>query len=214
MAMIPRVLGFSPGDHGCGRTLTWLFQGAVDGGLQTLVLREPHLSKPAYVELARRLSPLFGTGLVLHASHPDAIDVAEASGWGLHLPSRSDVSAARIRVSGLLGVSCHDASELNAAAAAGADYATISPVFPSLSKPRDGRPTLGIDGLSAAITGVTIPVFALGGITAENAAALIETGVHGIASLGHLFPMDTDADTCATRTAELCTIMARIGTVS
>ena len=43
VAMIPRVLGISPGDRGCGRTLTWLLQGAVDGGLQALILREPHL---------------------------------------------------------------------------------------------------------------------------------------------------------------------------
>lgn len=211
MALIPRVLGFSPGDHGCGRTLTWLLQGAVDGGLQAIVLREPHLSKPAYVELARRISPLFGAGLILHASHPDAMDVAEASGWGLHLPSNVDIRAARARVRGLLGASCHDAESLRAAATAGADYATISPVFPSVSKPKDGRTPLGIEGLVAAIDPIALPVFALGGITAENAASLTNTDVHGIASLGHLFPTEADADICATNAAALCMIMKRRG---
>ena len=211
MAMIPRVLGFSPGDHGCGRTLTWLVQGAVDGGLEAIVLREPHLSKPAYVELARRISPLFGAGLILHASHPAALDVAEASGWGIHLPSKADVGAARARVRGLLGVSCHDADELHVAAASGADYATISPIFRSVSKPKDGRDILDVEGLTAAIDGVQIPVFALGGITAENVTALADTDIYGIASLGHLFPADADADICATNAAALCMIMKRRG---
>lgn len=209
--MIPRVLGISPGDHGCGRTLTWLLQGAVDGGLQALILREPHLSKPAYVELARRISPLFRSGLILHASHPDATDVAESSGWGLHLPSGSDIGACRVRVRGLLGVSCHDGAELRAAEDAGADYATISPVFPPLSKPNDVRGALGIDGLRSAIDGIHMPVFALGGLTAESAASLVHTDIHGIASMGHLFPADADADTCAANAAALCTIMSRRG---
>lgn len=211
MAVIPRVLGFSPGDHGCGRTLTWLLQGAVDGGLQAIVLREPHLSKPVYVELARRLSPLFGDGLILHASHPDAADIAEASGWGLHLSSDADVHGIRPRIRGLLGVSCHDEVELQAAAAAGADYATISPVFSPISKPQDERRTLGVAGVTAAISDVSMPVFALGGITAENAASMADTNIHGVASIGHLFPADADADTCATNAAALCMIMKRRG---
>ncbi len=211
MAVIPRVLGFSPGDHGCGRTLTWLVQGAVDGGLSALVLREPHLSKPAYVELARRLSPLFGQGLILHASHSDALDVAEASGWGLHLPSNSDIQAARARVRGLLGVSCHSTEALKEASAAGADYATLSPVFTPVSKPSDRRTTLSLEGLTSALDGVEIPVFALGGITAENAGPLADTDIHGIASLGYLFPAEADADLCATNAAALCMIMKRRG---
>ena len=34
MTSIPTFIGVSPGDHGCGRTLTWLIQGAVDGGIK------------------------------------------------------------------------------------------------------------------------------------------------------------------------------------
>ncbi len=194
MALIPPLLGISPGDHGCGRTLTWLVQGAVDGGLRAVVLREPHLSRAAYVELARRLSPLFGAGLILHASHPDAIDVASASGWGVHLPGTSEWSGVRARVSGLLGMSCHTAEDLQRAAAEGADYATLSPVFQPLSKPGDVRPTHGTDGLQAVISDTAIPVFALGGITDSTAKEVAETGIHGIASMGHLFPDEADAD--------------------
>jgi thiamine monophosphate synthase len=211
MALIPSVLGISPGDHGCGRTLTWLLQGAVNGGLAAVILREPHLSKPAYVELARRISPLFGAGLMLHASHDHALDVAEASGWGLHLPSTHDVAAARPRVRGLLGVSCHSREALQAAEDAGADYATLSPIHSPLSKPSDVRSTLEIGGLEDAISGITLPVFALGGMTGETAEALCNTDVHGVASLSYLFPTEADADVCEAHAATLCMLMKRRG---
>jgi hypothetical protein len=142
MALIPTVLGISPGCHGCGHTLTWLVQGSVDGGLKALVLREPHLSKVAYVELARRLSPLLGSGMILHASHADALSIAEASGWGLHLPSTAPWDGVRSRVRGLLGASCHTVEDLNKAAAIGADYATLSPVSMDFKQPSHLRPCL------------------------------------------------------------------------
>ena len=207
MALIPPVLGISPGDHGCGHTLTWLVQGSVDGGLKALVLREPHLSKVAYVELARRLSPLLGSGMILHASHADALSIAEASGWGLHLPSTAPWDGIRSRVRGLLGASCHTVEDLDKAAAIGADYATLSPIFPPLSKPSDVREPLGIDGLQEAISSAPLPVFALGGITNTSASEVAKTDIHGVASMGYLFPTDSDADITAAHAATLCTIM-------
>mgnify|MGYP001448492703 CR=1 FL=1 len=197
MAIVPRVIGISPGDHGCGRTLTWLVQGAVDGGIDSLILREPHLSRPAYVELARRLSPLLNGGPILHASHPDAIAIAHRSGWGLHLPGSVEWSGVRSHVTGLLGMSCHTLDDLAKAAACGADYATLSPVFSPISKPADTRPTLGLSGLSAAVEGGHLPIVGIGGITADNAQQVAETGCHGIGVIGHLFPSDVDSDAVA-----------------
>jgi len=207
MAMIPAVLGISPGDHGCGHTLTWLVQGSVDGGLKALVLREPHLSKAAYVELARRLSPLLGSGLILHASHADALSIAEASGWGLHLPGSAPWEGVRSRVRGLLGASCHSVDDLHMAAEIGADYATLSPVFSPLSKPSDIREPMGIDGLQEAISSAPLPVFALGGITNTSAPDVAKTDIHGVASMGYLFPSESDADITAAHAATLSTIM-------
>ncbi len=199
MAIVPRVIGISPGDHGCGRTLTWLIQGAVDGGIRSLILREPHLSRPAYVELARRLSPLLTDGPILHASHPDALAVAHRSGWGLHLPGTVPWEDVRPRVSGLLGMSCHTVEDLAKAAACGADYATLSPVFPPLSKPADTRPTLDVDGLAAAVELNHLPIIAIGGITADNAQRVAATGCHGVGVIGDLFPPDVDSDAVAAR---------------
>ncbi|MAY81144.1 MAG: hypothetical protein CL930_10225 [Deltaproteobacteria bacterium] len=203
MAIIPTVLGISPGDHGCDRTLSWLARGSHTGGLKALVLREPHLPKPAYVELARRLSPLFGGGLILHSANDGALEVAKSSGWGLHMTSDADWKMARPSVSGLLGVSCHTPDDLKRAADAGADYATVSPVFSPFSKVSDTRPPLGPETLAEWINEADLPVLALGGIDSENASLTIESGVHGVASIGYLFPENADADDCAERAAKL-----------
>ena len=203
MAVIPNLIGISPGDHGCGRTLSWLIQGAVNGGLEAIILREPHLSRAAYVELARRLSPLFGQGLLLHASHDDALEIAERSGWGIHLPASIEWAGVRPRVSGLLGMSCHTVDDLKRAEDAGADYATFSPVFGPLSKPNDRRPTLGPQGIDDAIDQTAIPIIAVGGITTDTADQLGRTRCHGIGSMGHLFPDDADADLTQERASSL-----------
>jgi thiamine-phosphate pyrophosphorylase len=209
MTSLPLVLGISPGDHGCGQTLTWLVQGAVVGGLKAIILREPHLSRPAYVELARRISPLFGTGLILDASHDDAYDIAAASGWGLHLPSADGIKSMRAALSGTIGVSCHNKDDLAAAAEAGADYATISPVFPPLSKGAKAHDALDVSGLIDAIRDVDMPIFARGGITDQTARAVADTNIHGVASLSFLFPNDADADVCEANATTLSMIMKR-----
>jgi thiamine-phosphate diphosphorylase len=207
MAMMPKLLGISPGDHGCGRTLTWIVQGAVDGGLRALILREPHLSEAAYVELARRLSPLLGPGLILHASHAKAAHIAGRAGWGLHMPSTADWSEARKQVKGWLGASCHTADDLSRAVDAGCDYVTLSPVFTPLSKPSDIRPSLGLDGLKELANSIEIPVFALGGINTDTMPSVVQTGVHGVGSMGFLFPSDADADVSTENASALTNIL-------
>ncbi|MEC8193489.1 MAG: thiamine phosphate synthase [Myxococcota bacterium] len=194
MSNVPTFIGFSPGDHGCGRTLTWLIQGAVEGGMTSLILREPHLSRAAYVELARRVSPLFGPGLILHASHPDARELAQRSGWGLHLPATVGWAGVRPGVSGLLGMSCHSIEDLHRAEELGADYATLSPIFGPLSNPDDCSAALGIERLAAACAAVKLPVIAMGGLTSDTAPQAASTGCHGIGSMGHVFPEEADAD--------------------
>lgn len=62
----------------------------------------------------------------------------------------------------------HDGEELGAASAA--DGVFLSPVFPTRS--HDGAPTLGIHGFHVLAQQATIPVIALGGMTADRARAL------------------------------------------
>jgi thiamine-phosphate pyrophosphorylase len=194
--MIGRVMGITPGDDGHPRNLEWLMEGAVRGGLRWLVLREPEMDTRAYITLARRLSPMLSGGVILHARHPAGHAFARSGGWGLHVPSGTDLRAARASVDGVLGVSCHNAQDIANAVAVGADYVTISPVFQPVSKPDDIRIPFGVNGLIAVIENASIPVFALGGITPENAALCRAAGAHGVATMGSLFRPDATPESC------------------
>ena len=68
----------------------------------------------------------------------------------MHLPGGSDPAAARqLLPHGLIGVSAHSPPEAAAQLASGADYVTLSPIFPTASKPGYG-PTLGLAAPSSS----------------------------------------------------------------
>jgi thiamine-phosphate pyrophosphorylase len=62
----------------------------------------------------------------------------------------------------------------------GADYLGAGPIFATPTKP-DAAPPIGLDGLAEICRRVSIPVVAIGGITAENAGAVIAAGADGVA---------------------------------
>jgi thiamine-phosphate pyrophosphorylase len=102
---------------------------------------------------------------------------------GVHLCADGSVAAARDAGATLVGISTHDLDELRRAHGAGADYATYSPIFPTVSKPGYG-PALGIEALRAAAREIALPVVALGGIELLNARACIDAGAQAVAVLG------------------------------
>ena len=112
-------------------------------------------------------------------------DVALACGaQGVHLPSdglAADVVRSMAPAGFLIGVSCHTMEELARAEREGADFALYGPVFATASHPR-ARP-LGLEALAAAARAVRIPVYALGGISEENASLCIAAGAAGVAGI-------------------------------
>ena len=91
----------------------------------------------------------------------------------------------------LVGLSAHSLADVADAHAAGADYVTLSPIYPSASKPGYGPP-LGPDAIERAAQ-IGIPVLALGGITASNAAAAMNAGAAGVAVMGSVMAADRPA---------------------
>lgn len=112
------------------------------------------------------------------------VALAAACGAGVQLGTGDDVAAARRRLgdAALVGVSAHGLDDLRRARDAGADYATLSPIFPSPSKPGYG-PALGLAALREA-AGLGLPVLALGGVTGTEARACRDAGAHGVAVMG------------------------------
>jgi thiamine-phosphate pyrophosphorylase len=98
---------------------------------------------------------------------------------GVHL-GRTDAGAERAKEQGLLlGLSASSPEEARSVAAA-ADYVGAGPVWATPSKP-DADPPLGLDGLRGLCAAVAIPVVAIGGIDASNAADCIQAGAAGVA---------------------------------
>nr|WP_202387528.1 thiamine phosphate synthase [Qipengyuania pelagi] len=94
----------------------------------------------------------------------------QAIEWGADgiygAPSRLGPNSASL----LRLATAHDAGELREAERAGADGVFVSPVFPTRS--HEGGATLGMDGFHTLAQRTSLPVIALGGMTAERAAAL------------------------------------------
>ncbi|HEY2106922.1 MAG TPA: thiamine phosphate synthase [Candidatus Binataceae bacterium] len=115
------------------------------------------------------------------------VDVALAAGAdGVHLPADGITPADARKLLGpskLIGVSAHTAAEVTRAEALGADFAVFGPVFAPISKGTYGAPC-GPQGLASACAAASIPVFALGGMTAARIAELGETGSAGAAVIG------------------------------
>ena len=151
---------------------------AVEGGARAVLLRERDLPGPQRRALADELRAVLapaGGRLIVAGTDP-------LGGDAVHLAARDPLPA---EPPACVGRSCHDAAELaNASTVDNADYVTLSPVFPTASKPGYG-PALGVDGLRALVAGTPVKVFALGGVTTgEQARACRAAGAAGVAVLG------------------------------
>jgi thiamine-phosphate pyrophosphorylase len=153
-------------------------------------LREKDLGLRELTELAQAMMTAMrdaGAGrpqLLINAGAPGAAEAARTvCAAGIHLPGRwraEQVGTARI--AGTVSVGCHSVGEVAVARASGADMALLSPIFMTESHP-EARP-LGLEMLTTASqTAGKIPVFALGGVTAANAASCIEAGAAGVAGI-------------------------------
>lgn len=114
----------------------------------------------------------------------DRLDIAMASGAdGVHLGQEDiPLRAARKAVGNtmLIGISATSIEEAQKAQDEGADYIGLGHIFPTISKEKH-HPPLGLEALEKAASLISIPILAIGGITMENAPALISAGAAGIA---------------------------------
>ena len=169
------------------RPLVEVVEAVFEGGCRWLMLREKDLDAAAREILASEIIELakpYGAHVIVNRDFVAGAD-------GIHLPQGCSVTQARKLAveGGLLGVSTHSLDEAMRAADAGADYVTPSPIFPTASKPGYG-PALGLDGLRHVADSIPIPVVALGGVDAHNAAACLEAGAMGVAVMGAVMGAD------------------------
>lgn len=156
---------------------------ALEGGVTIVQLRAPTWKKRALAACARDLLEILrprGIPLIIN----DHADVAAAVGAdGLHV-GQDDLSPADARrIIGpdmILGLSASCMAEVRGADPALVDYLGIGPVWATATK-KDAGAAVGLDGLAALRAATTLPVVAIGGIGASNAADVMRPGVDGIA---------------------------------
>lgn len=152
-------------------------------GIRLLRLRDWSLDDADYEDLAiavQARAAAHGAALMLDR---DPAMLARVGAAGLHWSAaRAAVHEGRpVDRACWFGVSCHDRAELRTALAAGADFATLSPVAVSASHPQ--RPALGWEGFARARRHLALPVYALGGLGAADLNNAWANGAQGIAAI-------------------------------
>ncbi len=155
-------------------------RAALDGGATVLQLRLKDVPTEEVVARGRPFAALAHDTGALFVVNDDVEAAVVLAADGVHL-GREDVGEERALNAGLLlGLSAASADEARAAEADGAAYLGAGPIWETPSKP-DADPPIGLDGLADICRSVSIPVVAIGGVDASNAAACVRAGAAGVA---------------------------------
>ncbi|MBO0779721.1 MAG: thiamine phosphate synthase [Ktedonobacteraceae bacterium] len=166
-----------------GRDMLTVARAALDGGATVIQLRDKNASTRQLIEEGLSLRALTherGALLIVN----DRLDVALAiDADGAHVGQDDmpgDLARRLLGPQRILGISAGNIDEARSALASGADYLGVGPIFATRGKADAGEPT-GTTLLTRLAEICNIPLVAIGGITAANAAAIIQAGATGVA---------------------------------
>lgn len=171
-----------------GRTLTHDVEEALEGGATMLQLREKETGFDAFLAEALEIKAICKRYKVPFIIN-DSVEVALACGAdGIHV-GQSDMEARKVRErlgpDKIIGVSAQTVEQALLAEKSGADYIGVGAVFTtSTKKDADFVP---YDELKAICAAVSIPVVAIGGISADNIERLTGSGIDGVAVVSAVF---------------------------
>ncbi|MGH9788508.1 MAG: thiamine phosphate synthase, partial [Candidatus Acidiferrales bacterium] len=162
-------------------------------GVRLVQLRAKQASSRELLSAARELLAALPSSCSLIVN--DRADVVALAGAaGVHLGQDDLPAAAAREVLGpgkLIGLSTHNAEQVQAAASAAVDYLAFGPIFATTSKYKPAR-VVGCDGLREVRSLTKKPLVAIGGITPENAGQVVAAGADSVAVIsGWLAADDT-----------------------
>ncbi len=192
------------------RSILDVVRAAIRGGASVVQLREKAATTREMVELGQALHEITrqaGIPLIVN----DRLDVALAiAAEGVHVGHDDmPVSLAR-RLIGpdlILGASPETLGEARQMERDGADYLGVGDVYGTPSK-SDAGPPIGVGRLTEVIRAVSIPVVAIGGITLENAGAVIQAGAAGVAVISAIVSAP-DPEAAARRLREIANVKSK-----
>lgn len=165
-------------------------EAAVAGGCRWVQLRMKDAPRQSLVQAGRRIRRLCSDGRIFIVD--DHVELVEELGAdGVHL-GRNDMPVDRARAilgpDRIIGATANTAAHILEAAAAGADYIGLGP-FRFTTTKKNLSPVLGAGGYRGILgevraAGVTLPVVAIGGITAADVATVMDAGADGVAVSG------------------------------
>ena len=174
-----------------GETLGDVVESVLRNGATFLQIREKDLAQDAFEAEAERLKTLcaqHGVPFVVN----DSVEIAlQCDADGVHV-GQSDIKGRDIRAmigpDKILGISAGTVEEAVAAEKAGADYIGVGAIFTTSTKKNARNMTM--EQLKEIVSSVSIPVVAIGGISAENILQLRGSGVDGVAVVSAIFAAD------------------------
>jgi thiamine-phosphate pyrophosphorylase len=166
-----------------GRSIAWLVEAAVRGGVTAVQLREKSCPASDFVQLGRELKKLLAPHQVPLIVN-DRVDLAlEIGADGVHIGQR-DMAPGRARKllgpDAIIGLSIETIEQARAAVSLDVDYLGVGPVFATATK-MDAAPPLGLAALAQVRAISRHRVVAIGGIGLENARQAIHSGADGVA---------------------------------
>lgn len=140
----------------------------------------------AHVERLRRVCDTAGAGCLIN----DRVDLALAvSADGVHVGADDvpvDVARRLLGDGAIVGATCRDADAARRAVDDGASYVGVGPVFGTTTKVGLPDP-IGLAGIEAVASAVTVPVIAIAGVTVDRVPALLDAGAWGVAVVGAVY---------------------------
>lgn len=162
---------------------------ALQGGARVLQYRNKHADGALQLHQAQALRQLTREFGCIFIVNDDARLAAQVGADGVHLGGDDgSVAAARAVVgeAGIIGVSCYNRAPLALEAVRqGADYVAFGAFFPSSVKPEAVRADVQLIQTLRAES--KVPIVAIGGITVQNGAELVEAGIDALAVISALW---------------------------
>jgi thiamine-phosphate pyrophosphorylase len=167
----------------------------IDAGVLALQYRNKKGGAREVLEVARCLAGIARPWRVSFFVN-DRADIAQLSGAsGVHLGQEDlGVEQARtvMRTEGWIGVSTHNEAQFRAAAQTSADYIAVGPIFGTTTK-ENPDPVVGTELIRSVRAVTKKPIVAIGGITLERAAEVIEAGADSVAVISDILRAEDPA---------------------
>ncbi len=180
-------------------------EAILEAGARILQIRYKGFFSRDIFEAAQRVAGLCRAAKALFIVN-DRADIAALLGSGVHL-GQEDLAPADARTimpsGAVIGFSTHNEHQLRAGEQEPVDYLAIGPIFHTASK-QNPDPVLGIQRLRSLHT--SKPLVAIGGITRENALAVLDAGADAVAVISDLFPSPLTKASLRGRAEEWMTI--------